>query len=98
VPYMYFSTWHWTRMVNGYSGNSPHSYTGLVNGVDEFPLKGSVDYLRSVGVTHVTLNCRLWYPGPCELTRKRLDHDPSFRLLTQTTWEGQPALLYELLR
>ena len=26
IPFMYFSLWHWARMVNGYSGFIPKSY------------------------------------------------------------------------
>ena len=55
IRYMYFSTWHWTRMVNGYSGVVPDSYHRLAVASDGFPLGDSVAYLQRLGVTHVTL-------------------------------------------
>ena len=34
LPYMYFSIWHWTPMVNGYSGFNPPSYAAMLEGTD----------------------------------------------------------------
>ena len=35
--YMYFSTFHWHKLVNGYSGFSPPSYARLLGLVAEIP-------------------------------------------------------------
>ena len=94
--YQYFSTWHWTTMVNGYSGFIPQSYIELAAITKEFPLGDSVPYLQRRGVTHVTLNCRLWYDDACALTMERLAADSRFTLLTSTVWYGKPARLYRL--
>lgn len=96
--YEYFSTWHWTPTVNGYSGFSPRSYGDLVDKTLDFPLGDSVPYLRQRGVTHVALHCRFWYDDACEITMKRLAADQRFTLLASTTWYGKPARLYELAR
>ena len=98
IRYMYFSTWHWTRMVNGYSGVVPDSYHRLALASDGFPLGNSVPYLQRIGVTHVTLHCALWETDACEPTADRIAADPRFRLLISTTWQGKPARLYELAR
>jgi hypothetical protein len=98
LPYMYFSTWHWTRMVNGYSGFSPQTYAELARETAGFPLGDTVQYLRRRGVTHVTLNCALWYDEPCALTMQQLSADARFRLVSATRWQGKPAQLYELSR
>jgi hypothetical protein len=98
LPYLYFSTWHWTRMVNGYSGFVPQSYYDLAAGTAGFPLEGSVAYLQHAGVTHVTLNCALWDTNACDITMRRLDADRRFRLIKDTRWNGAPARLYELAR
>ena len=55
-------------------------------------------YLQQRGVTHVALHCGLWSAAPCALTRERLDADQRFRLVRSTSWEKQPAYLYELRR
>ena len=96
--YQYFANWHWTPMVNGYSGYIPQSYVDLVANTKDFPLGRTVQYLQERGVTHVTLNCRLWYDDACALTTARLAADARFTLLTSTMWYGKPARLYRLSR
>ena len=98
LPYMYFSTWHWTRMVNGYSGFVPQSYQDFTVGTAGFPLGDTVEFLQRVGVTHVGLHCALWDDDSCALTIERLAADPRFRLVTAAQWQGKPAHLYELQR
>lgn len=98
LPYMYFSTWHWTPMVNGYSGFAPASYHDLAVATAGFPAGDSVAYLQRNGVTHVGLHCALWDHDACTLTANRMAADPRFRLLASTRWEGKPARLYELKR
>ena len=98
LPYMYFSTWHWTRMVNGYSGFAPSSYHDLAVASGGFPEGDSVAYLQRAGVTHVGLHCALWYDNACEITMRRIDADSRLRLVVSTTWEGKPSRLYELRR
>ena len=73
LPYMYFSLWHWTRMVNGYSGSSPPSYAKMVEATTGFPRGQTVDYLRALGVTHVTVNCKLWDDRACGQVFSELD-------------------------
>jgi hypothetical protein len=98
LPYMYFSMWHWTRMVNGYSGFIPASYDALLKGTSTFPDDGALDYLARAGVTHIAVHCRLWEPEVCANTMERLDRTPRVRRLSRATWYGAPATLYELSR
>jgi len=95
APYMYFSTWHWLPMVNGYSGFIPESYHQLIKRLTTFPSDDALAALRERGVTHVTVNCGLMYPGCTELLHETR-FKQSLRLITDTTWEGQPVHLYEL--
>ena len=96
TPFMYFSTSHWTPLVNGYSGIIPDRYGDLLPTLLEFPRGDTLDVLASVGVTHVTINCGLGYPN-CEDTRRRMRDSPRLRLLRESLWEGQPVELYELI-
>jgi hypothetical protein len=98
LPYMYFSTWHWTPMVNGYSGFAPRSYAELAVRTAGFPGGNTVDYLQGRGVTHVTVNCGLMSLRPCAATMGRLDADSRFRLLRDERWNGAPVRLYSLAR
>jgi len=94
--YMYFSTWHWTPMVNGYSGFVPNSYIQLQRDILLFPAAEAVDALRRRGVTHVTVNCGLGYAG-CNELMEAMRRARRLRLSADTVWRGSPVQLYELL-
>jgi hypothetical protein len=96
LPYMYFSLWHWRPMVNGYSGFNPRDYAATLEGTRGFPGEPALDYLRSAGVTHVTVHCRLWGPDVCASTTKQLDANARVRLLARADWYGAPSSLYAI--
>lgn len=50
---MYLSTYHWKKVVNGYSGYSPFSYRRTITEMQGFPSQRSVDLLRGLGVDYV---------------------------------------------
>jgi len=50
---MYFSTYHWKQVVNGYSGYSPFSYRRTITEMQGFPSQRSVNLLRGLGITYV---------------------------------------------
>ena len=94
LPYMYFSIWHWTPMVNGYSGFNPGSYTALIEATSAFPDARSLDYLGRTGVTHIAVHCRLWEPDACAATVNRLETMPQVRRIVSATVRG--PLVYAL--
>ena len=96
IPFMYFSLWHWTRMVNGYSGFSPKSYANFHNEMVFFPDTRSIAALRKLGIKYVTVNCGLYYPGCGELM-DAMRHDRRLRLAADTQWNGHTVQLYEVL-
>ena len=96
IPYMYFSTWHWLPMVNGYSGFVPKSYQDLRRDIVLFPAAEAVDALRTRGVTHVTVNCGLGYAG-CDELMEAMRRARRLRLVATTAWRGFPVQLYEIL-
>jgi hypothetical protein len=96
LPYMYFSMWHWNRMVNGYSGSIPPSYRTLAEKTEGFPRGETVEYVRRLGVTHLTVNCKLWDDRACRQFRGQIERDERFRLVRSVPWEGADTLLYEL--
>jgi hypothetical protein len=95
IPFMYFSVWHWQRMVNGYSGFVPESYVSLTPDLLEFPRGNTLAALRRRGVTHVTVNCGLQRNG-CKETMTLMGHTPGLRLVSEARWEGEPVQLFEL--
>jgi hypothetical protein len=97
TAFMYFSIWHWLPMVNGYSGFFPPSYRSLEPALIEFPRGDTPGVLRQRGVTHVTVNCGLGYPG-CDETAALMRRSKDLRLVIDTRWQGAPVQLYELIR
>jgi hypothetical protein len=60
--YMYHSTTHWRRLVNGFSGHFPESYQALAAALDSMPWnmeRGWGAVLRS-GATHVIVHEDSW--------------------------------------
>ena len=93
---MYFSVWHFLPMVNGYSGYIPESYTALAPDLLEFPRGDSAAALRRRGVTHVSVNCAL-QSADCDETMAVMRQSPDLRLILDTSWEGEPVRLFELI-
>jgi hypothetical protein len=54
--YMYWSTYHWNSLVNGYSGYHPRSYAHTIEVMRTFPDARSVDLLKSIGVRFVVVH------------------------------------------
>jgi hypothetical protein len=109
IPFLYFSIWHLTPMVNGYSGFSSDGYPELAKAMEDFPGGETVAYLKRTGVTHISVICALdgtfgAYGVPegdrpkCAKTIDTLDADPRVRPVIRADWEGAPALLYEIQR
>ncbi|MEO7190051.1 MAG: hypothetical protein ABI051_03240 [Vicinamibacterales bacterium] len=97
TPHMYFSLWHWTQLINGYSGHPPDGYGDFQSAMKPFPAPQTLDLLRARGATHVTVNCALYVEG-CDALIEHIERVPDLRLLVAAKWEGQPVRLYELKR
>jgi hypothetical protein len=93
---MYFSTWHWQQLVNGYSGFFPPSHGELLDRVHDFPSESSLAYLRSRGVSYVTLHGRFMHPVRFETTSAWLDARPDVQLVAKSPWHGAEARLYRI--
>jgi hypothetical protein len=95
--YMYFSTWHWTRMVNGNSGFGPPSYDELLERELTFPSDASIDYLKARGVDYVTIHgAFMASPERYVRTAAFLDARKDFQLITAARWGGSESRLYRL--
>ena len=54
--YMYYSTFHWQRLVNGYSGFHPPSFLMLLDALRTFPDEASLAQLRKRDVSLLVLH------------------------------------------
>jgi hypothetical protein len=54
--YMYYSTFHWQYLVNGYSGFFPPSYSRLLEAVHGFPDRASFDAIKAHGPRYLLVH------------------------------------------
>jgi hypothetical protein len=78
--YMYYSTLHWHRLVNGYSGFYPPDYIRFVEGVRNFPDAEAVGHIRRGGIRYVILHSE-FAPKRYAAVRSALAWHPDFELL-----------------
>jgi hypothetical protein len=55
-PRLYFSTFHWKRLVNGYSGWHTPVYTKLLGYTEKFPDEPSLRWIVGIGVQYVIVH------------------------------------------
>jgi hypothetical protein len=96
--YMYFSTFHWNALVNGYSGFSPPSYERLWEHLANFPDDASIAELRRRGVTHIIVHGALYERlSDYEKVVMRLDHCDALAHVADRSWQRRQTRLYRLL-
>ncbi|MFQ6108607.1 MAG: discoidin domain-containing protein [Candidatus Aminicenantales bacterium] len=59
-PRVYYSTYHWKKMVNGYSGFFPPVYYELMRRWKDFPLEKNIHDLKRLGVRYVVIHPDLY--------------------------------------
>jgi hypothetical protein len=75
LRYVYYSTVHWQRLVNGYSGAFPHNYkvrVALLQRVAENP-DDAWRALRDAGTTHVVVHEDAFAAGEADVVKRWLD-------------------------
>ena len=92
--YLYFSTFHWQKLVNGNSGFFPPSYFELLANEEDFPNEASLNYLRSRGVQYLTLHGRFTNDARYGESIAWLDARPDLELVAAAPWEGAESRLY----
>jgi len=58
AKYMYWSTFHWKRLVNGYSGFSPPSYWEINKVMQNFPDIPSIEMLKDLKVDYIIVHSK----------------------------------------
>jgi hypothetical protein len=96
--YLYFSTFHWRRLLNGNSGYFPKSYEELIERARDFPSDASVEYLKGRGVDYVTVHGAFMERGKFQATVTNLDRRLDMQLVAAAPWEGSESRLYKLMR
>ena len=94
--YMYFSTFHWRRLLNGTSGFLPASYHEFVDRMLQFPNPDSLAYLKSRGVNYVVVHGAFLEPDRYARIRATLDARSDISLALRFTWEGREGSVYRV--
>ena len=96
--YMYYSTFHWRPLLNGYSGFFPKSYGQVVEALKVFPSEGGFEALRSSGTRYLLVHGELMNWGRYRTLIAALDGRQDVALVARQPWEKSEISLYELKR
>jgi Dolichyl-phosphate-mannose-protein mannosyltransferase len=87
--YLYYSTFHWQHLVNGYSGFFPPSYQKIVNAVRGFPDETSMNMIKSHGVRYLVIHGEWLYGARYEELMVDLDRRQDLRLVSRHPWQRE---------
>lgn len=85
--YLYYSTFHWQYLVNGYSGFFPPSYEKIENAVRNFPDEMSMNAIKSHGVRYLVIHGEWLYGDRYETLIDTLDRRPDLALVSRHPWQ-----------
>jgi hypothetical protein len=100
VFYMYYSTFHWHRLLNGYSGFLPPHYTRLLEILRTFPDERSIRELRLRNADYVLVHSGMnyWSFKPEEGLQQRLDASRDFARVGCYRGPRGQSCIYKLLK
>jgi hypothetical protein len=85
--YLYYSTFHWQYLINGYSGFFPPSYYRLVRAVDNFPDEPSINEIKSHGVRYVVIHGEYLKGSRYATLLPQLDQRRDMTLVSRRPWQ-----------
>jgi hypothetical protein len=95
--FMYFSTFHFHRLLNGNSGFFPPEYHTLRERMQEFPSDASLQVLRDYGTEYLSINELFYERSAYARLASALDARPDLRLAANARWEDSDVRLYQIL-
>jgi hypothetical protein len=94
--YMYYSTFHWRPLVNGYSGFFPASYGHLADVLRTLPSDEGFAALREHGARYVLVHGELMTWNNYRRLIAALDLRPELTLVSRRPWQKSEISLYHL--
>ena len=94
--YLYFSTFHWQKLVNGQSGWLPPSYQYNIAMGRSFPSDRAVAHLRSLGVKYIAIHGAFYPPEQLQQVLEGADARDDLELIAASTWGDNESRLYRL--
>ena len=95
-PYIYFSTFHWQRMINGNSGFFPPSYGEFISETRGFPDDAALAYLRTRGVQYVAVHGAFYRPQDIAQMDVAIATQPGLEKVSSARFAGKTSTLYRL--
>jgi hypothetical protein len=92
--YMYYSTFHWQTLVNGYSGFYSTRYVELDALLRQFPAVETLEALARLQTRYVVIHGELLPPARYAALTAAVEASPSFRLVAKQPWKGSELALY----
>ena len=84
--YLYYSTFHWQYLINGYSGFFPPSYRRIVNAVRGFPDDSAMNMIASHGARYIVIHGEWLFGARYEELVAELDRRRDLKLVSRRPW------------
>jgi hypothetical protein len=84
--YLYYSTFHWQHLVNGYSGFFPPSYWRVAEAVANFPDERSMLEIRRHGTNYLVIHGERLRGNRYETLVAALDSRADLKLVSRRPW------------
>jgi hypothetical protein len=81
--YMYYSTFHWQHLVNGYSGFFPPSYLRVLNAMQRFPDQSAFNAIKSHGAHYLLVHGERLYGARYEQLIPELEKRGDLKLISR---------------
>ncbi|HTK28001.1 MAG TPA: hypothetical protein VL309_00510 [Vicinamibacterales bacterium] len=95
--YMYWSTFHWQTLVNGYSGFFPSSYIALVSAMQDFPSDESFRQMKMHGTRYLLVHGERLFGARYEDLVRDLAQRPELALVSRRPWAHSEISLYRVV-
>jgi hypothetical protein len=98
ATYLYYSTFHWQRIMNGSSGSIPASYRSFHAAMKEFPDESAISVLRSSGVSYAVIHEEFYGTAAYHEMLERISRSSSLVLMHAASDGLSEARIYRVLR
>ncbi len=99
--YMYYSTFHWQYLINGYSGFFPPSYLRILNAMQRFPDQSAFNAIKAHGARYLLVHGERLFGARYEQLIPELEQRPDLKLISRRPAVGpnghQEITLYRIL-
>jgi len=93
-PRVYYSSYHWKKIFNGYSGYFPPLYEEMRKRMQEYPMEQNIDELKNLGIRYIIVHTSEYEPKELEYVLDSLTKHPGKVMLKNNFGND---FLYELI-